>query len=163
MEIKILRRVHRRESAPDTLVDFHTGEGNTHAWGRLETWKEATWDPKHGRPYPNAQIVANTREWRVDPVDGRILLDAEELGRPKYPHLVRWLNAGAKWYGLTELIHLDEASLMRRAERDARGAGGAGRAVGGANGLLSEVCAASHVACRKSMYAALYLGTKAAD
>ena len=60
---------HRR--APDTLVDFHTGEGNTHAWGRLETWHDATWDKKNGCPYPNEVIVASTREWRVDHITCR--------------------------------------------------------------------------------------------
>ena len=47
------------------------GQGNTHAWGRLETWHDATWDKKNGCPYPNEVIVANTREWRVDHITCR--------------------------------------------------------------------------------------------
>ena len=34
--------------------------------GRRPKWHDATWDKKNGCPYPNATIVANTREWRVD-------------------------------------------------------------------------------------------------
>ena len=68
-----------------------------------------------------AIVLKPAREWRVEGGTGRILLDAEELSKPKYPHLVRWLNGAARrWDDLRQLIRTDEAFLMRKAELDAR-------------------------------------------